>query len=54
MIKDTGAAGNWFITDHKRNPFNLTDDWLVANGSGAETNVLNASSVDYTYLMVLN
>ena len=47
MIKDTGAAGNWFITDHKRNPFNLTDDWLVANGSGAETNVLNASSVDY-------
>ena len=47
MIKDTGAAGNWFITDHKRNPFNLTDDWLVANGSGAETNYLNASSVDY-------
>ena len=47
IIKDTGAAGNWFITDHKRNPFNLTDDWLVANGSGAETNYLNASSVDY-------
>ena len=47
MIKDTGAAGNWFITDHKRNPFNLTDLWLVANGAGAETNYLNASSVDY-------
>ena len=47
MIKDLGAAGNWFITDHKRNPFNLTDDWLVANGSGAETNYVNASSVDY-------
>ena len=47
MIKDTGAAGNWFITDHKRNTFNLVDDWVVANGSGAETNVLNASSVDY-------
>ena len=47
MIKDIGAAGNWFITDHKRNPFNLTDDWLVANGSGAETNYVNASSVDY-------
>ena len=47
MIKDIGAAGNWFITDHKRNPFNLTDNWLVANGSGAETNYLNASSVDY-------
>jgi len=47
MIKDTGAAGNWFITDHKRNTFNLVDDWVVANGSGAETNYLNASSVDY-------
>ena len=47
MIKDIGAAGNWFITDHKRNPFNLVDDWLVANGTGAETNYLNASSVDY-------
>jgi len=47
MIKDTGAAGNWFMTDHKRNTFNLVDDWVVANGTGAETNYLNASSVDY-------
>ena len=47
MIKDTGAAGNWFMTDHKRNTFNLVDDWFVANGTGVETNTLNASSVDY-------
>ena len=47
MIKVTNTSGNWFMTDHKRNPFNLTDDWLVANGSGAETNYVNASSVDY-------
>ena len=46
MVKDTGAAGNWFILDHKRNPHNLTDMWFVANGNGAETNYLSAFQLD--------
>ena len=46
MVKDTGAAGNWFILDNKRNPHNLTDMWLVASGNGAETNYLSAFQLD--------
>jgi hypothetical protein len=46
MAKDTAAAGNWFILDHKRNPHNLTDMWFVANGTGAESNYVSAFQVD--------
>ena len=46
MVKDTAAAGNWFILDHKRTPTNLMAYWLIANGSGAETNYVSAFQID--------
>jgi hypothetical protein len=36
MIKRTNTACNWSILDVKRNPYNALDNYLEADGSGAE------------------
>ena len=36
MLKRTDAADSWFMYDNKRSPFNVVDDYLIADGSGAE------------------
>ena len=37
MVKRTNSTGNWFMYDTSRDPYNLTDSWLYADGAGAET-----------------
>nr|BAR28338.1 hypothetical protein [uncultured Mediterranean phage uvMED] len=36
MLKRTDAADSWFMYHNKRSPFNVVDDYLIADGNGAE------------------
>jgi hypothetical protein len=36
MIKRTDSTGEWWMYDNKREPFNVMDTFLIANGSSAE------------------
>ena len=36
MVKRTDGTGDWIVMDNKRSPFNLTDNRLIPNSSGAE------------------
>lgn len=46
MIKETSGTGDWHMYDVARNPYNLADEKLRANTSGAET-VNAADSLDF-------
>ena len=35
MIKNITSNGNWFIYDDKRNPFNVVNDYLIADDNAA-------------------
>jgi len=47
MIKRTDLADSWFMYDNKRSSFNVVDDYLIANGSGAE---VSTSAVNLDFL----
>ena len=36
MIKNTSSSSDWSIIDTERDPYNLADNYLLANSSGAE------------------
>ena len=35
MIKNITSDGNWFVYDNKRNPFNVVNEYLIADGDAA-------------------
>ena len=37
VIKREDSADGWFVYDDQRSPFNVTDDYLTFNGTGANT-----------------
>ena len=38
MIKMWNGDDSWFMYDNKRSPFNVKGKYLVANGSGTDSN----------------
>jgi hypothetical protein len=36
MIKGIDGGGNWYLFDSARSPYNVVDDYLLANSAGAE------------------
>ena len=47
MVKRTDGADSWFMYDNKRSPSNVIDDYLIADGTGAETST-SAVNLDFT------
>ena len=47
IIKNTGAAKNWYLFDNKRETFNAQDSALYPNLSNAETSVSDYNSLDF-------
>jgi len=47
IIKNTGAAKNWYLFDNKRETFNAQDSVLYPNLSNAETSVSDYNSLDF-------
>jgi hypothetical protein len=46
LIKDTDTAESWLIYDTERSESNLTDDFLIANTSGAEVTNNSSTNLD--------
>ena len=46
IIKNTGAAKNWYLFDNKRDTYNAQDSVLYPNLSNAETSVSDYNSLD--------
>jgi hypothetical protein len=44
MIKMTSGSDSWFMYDNKRSPFNVRGKYLVADGSGTDS---NANAFDF-------
>ena len=47
MIKNAGATASWFMLDGKRNTFNPTENWLVADDPQAEVVTAGDRKIDF-------